>query len=99
MNVPGVRMVDAADGVLGIEWIEGQSVRHLLPGGAGEEDILEQDLENVESGDLADPLKDYGLSVGPYHHSTCSSFFFHPKISSRCLDGSHWHRDCKNASG
>ena len=77
VNVPGVRMVDAADGVLGIEWIEGQSVRRLLPGGAEEEHILEQDFENEEdseSGDLADPLKDYRLSVGLYHF-TCSSFF------------------------
>ncbi|KAL1662179.1 kinase-like domain-containing protein [Schizophyllum commune] len=32
VNVPGVRMVDAADGVLGIEWIDGMSVRKLLPG-------------------------------------------------------------------
>ncbi|KAL1729171.1 kinase-like domain-containing protein, partial [Schizophyllum commune] len=37
VNVPGVRMVDAADGVLGIEWIDGMSVRKLLPGGAEDE--------------------------------------------------------------
>jgi TP53 regulating kinase-like protein len=87
-------MVDAADGVLGIEWIEGESVRHLLPGGAQEEEAIpEQDFENEEddeSGDLADPLKDYGISVGGYH-STCSSFFFSSKNFTRCLDGSHWH--------
>ncbi|KIJ67338.1 hypothetical protein HYDPIDRAFT_84105, partial [Hydnomerulius pinastri MD-312] len=41
VNVPGIRMVDAAEGVLGIEWIDGKSVRALLPGGAeGEEDTL-----------------------------------------------------------
>ncbi|KIK65141.1 hypothetical protein GYMLUDRAFT_194951 [Collybiopsis luxurians FD-317 M1] len=34
INVPGIRMVDATEGVLGIEWIDGQSVRNLLPGGA-----------------------------------------------------------------
>ena len=35
-------MVDASEGVLGIEWIEGKSVRFLLGGGAeGEEEIME----------------------------------------------------------
>ncbi|EDR02472.1 uncharacterized protein LACBIDRAFT_253889, partial [Laccaria bicolor S238N-H82] len=32
VNVPGVRMVDASEGILGIEWIDGKSVRNLLPG-------------------------------------------------------------------
>ncbi|KAI6096722.1 kinase-like domain-containing protein [Pisolithus sp. B1] len=36
VNVPGVRMVDTTDGVLGLEWIEGQPVRVLLPGGSEE---------------------------------------------------------------
>jgi len=30
VHVPGVRMVDAECGVLGLEWIEGRSVRILL---------------------------------------------------------------------
>lgn len=35
-------MVDAAEGILGLEWIDGESVRRLLPGevGEGEEDAL-----------------------------------------------------------
>ncbi|OSX64975.1 hypothetical protein POSPLADRAFT_1135089, partial [Postia placenta MAD-698-R-SB12] len=33
VNVPGIRMVDAAEGILVLEWIEGQSVRYLLGGG------------------------------------------------------------------
>ncbi|KAF8233785.1 hypothetical protein L208DRAFT_1395206 [Tricholoma matsutake] len=68
VHVPGVRMVDAADGVLGIEWIEGKSVRHLLPGGAeAERDISEQVIENegdVQSDDPADSLKEYEIFVG-----------------------------------
>jgi len=61
VNVPGVRMVDAFEGILGIEWIDGKSVRKLLPGGAeGEEE--EEDDEVLEEKD--EPLKDYGISVG-----------------------------------
>ncbi|KNZ82322.1 putative serine/threonine-protein kinase like protein, partial [Termitomyces sp. J132] len=48
VNVPGVRMVDAAAGALGIEWIEGKSVRCLLPG-------VDNDGDNL--------LKEYGVSV------------------------------------
>ncbi|KAF5319219.1 hypothetical protein D9619_008458 [Psilocybe cf. subviscida] len=38
VNVPGVRMVDASEGLLGIEWVEGTIVKRLLPSGASEED-------------------------------------------------------------
>ncbi|KAF8346433.1 kinase-like domain-containing protein [Amanita rubescens] len=31
VRVPGIRMVDAAEGILGLEWIDGQSVRRLIP--------------------------------------------------------------------
>lgn len=34
--MPGIRMVDAAEGVLGLEWIDGKAVRVLLPGGSEE---------------------------------------------------------------
>ncbi|KAF4583740.1 serine/threonine-protein kinase bud32 [Pleurotus pulmonarius] len=40
VNVPGIRMVDATEGILGIEWIEGTCVRKLLPGGAEAETEL-----------------------------------------------------------
>jgi len=71
VNVPGIRMVDVAEGVLGIEWIEGNSVRHLLPDGAeeeGEGEIAEHDdvknEEAVKAGGVGDSLKVYGISVG-----------------------------------
>ncbi|KAF7340218.1 Bud32 protein kinase [Mycena venus] len=58
VNVPGVRMVDAVEGVLGIEWIHGQSVRKLLPGG-GEED----EEESEDSEPPVDLLNVYEISV------------------------------------
>ncbi|KAJ7671956.1 hypothetical protein B0H17DRAFT_1162060 [Mycena rosella] len=62
VNVPGVRMVDAAEGVLGIDWIDGNSVRKLLPGGAGEED--EATSSEDEEPDPVDLLHEYDISVG-----------------------------------
>ena len=67
VNVPGVRMVDASEGILGIEWIDGKSVRKLLPGGAEDEEeendeVLEAGDEPLEGND--EPLKEYGISVG-----------------------------------
>ncbi|KAG2148902.1 kinase-like domain-containing protein [Suillus clintonianus] len=58
--VPGIRMVDVNEGVLGIEWIDGKSVRQLLPGGAELEDISES--EEVDESDATDPITDYGVS-------------------------------------
>ncbi|GBE85637.1 EKC/KEOPS complex subunit BUD32 [Sparassis crispa] len=54
-------MVDAAQGILGIEWIEGQSVRFLLGRGAEGED----ETEEIEEGDEQvedDPLLEYGVT-------------------------------------
>ncbi|KAI0321537.1 hypothetical protein OF83DRAFT_1196328 [Amylostereum chailletii] len=65
VNVPGIRMVDAANGVIGIEWIEGKSVRFLL--GSGDEGVVyEEDGEGADSESPeemeGDPLAEYGLS-------------------------------------
>ncbi|KAF7796242.1 hypothetical protein EIP86_007416 [Pleurotus ostreatoroseus] len=65
VTVPGIRMVDASEGVLGIEWIEGKSVRFLLGGGAeGEEEIIEEADDEVVEEDIVeeDPLVEYGVS-------------------------------------
>jgi len=53
-------MVDATEGVLGIEWIEGKSVRKLLPGES------EGDEEGEEESDeeKLDALKEYEVSIG-----------------------------------
>ena len=63
-----MRMVDATEGVLGIEWIEGRSVRFLLGGGAeDEEEVIgdEIELEAVEDEVQEDPLSDFKVSQGP----------------------------------
>lgn len=66
-------MVDATEGVLGIEWIEGKSVRMLLGGGAeGEEEQVldsEQFFDDAtdtsgESASHVDPLDEYQLTIG-----------------------------------
>jgi hypothetical protein len=60
--VPEIRMVDASEGLLGLEWIEGHSVRQLLPGG-------EEPEEGEEATDLPvepDRLQEYGVDVGKY---------------------------------
>ena len=61
VNVPGIRLVDAAEGVLGIEWIEGKSVRKLLPG--VEEETDEGDDVVNEEGDM---LAEYDISQGAH---------------------------------
>ncbi|KAG8785246.1 serine/threonine-protein kinase bud32 [Ceratobasidium sp. 428] len=60
VSVPGIRFVHADSGVLGIEWIEGLSVRKVLGGGAeGEEEGEEADDEELE--DLSALKETYGL--------------------------------------
>ncbi|KAF9018553.1 kinase-like protein [Hymenopellis radicata] len=59
VNVPGLRMVDASEGVLGLEWIDGQSIRKLIPGAEPEDDD-----DNEEELDVtAESLEEYGLSL------------------------------------
>ncbi|KAI0822124.1 hypothetical protein BC628DRAFT_1327873 [Trametes gibbosa] len=64
VNVPGIRMVDAPEGVLGIEWIDGRSIRFLLGGGAEGEEEVENDSEDVEdeAEPEEDPLQEYGVA-------------------------------------
>ena len=59
VSVPGVRFVDAANGVLGIEWVNGRSIRSLL--GSGDEG------EEADNNDV-DPLVEYGVSKGTISH-------------------------------
>jgi len=67
-------MVDATEGVLGIEWIEGKNIRMLLGGGVeGEEEQLlepegspDDDATDAsgESVSYVDPLDEYQLTIG-----------------------------------
>jgi len=66
-------MVDAAAGVLGIEWIEGKSVSRLLPECANDEENEQNDAAVSTVDDTlkwTDALKEYGVSLGM---SYCSS--------------------------
>lgn len=56
-------MVDATAGLLGIEWIDGKSVKSLLPGGVVEEiseDAISESLARTDQ----NPLNEYGISLG-----------------------------------
>ncbi|KAI0073342.1 hypothetical protein K474DRAFT_1666714 [Panus rudis PR-1116 ss-1] len=63
VNVPGVRLLDASEGVLGIQWIDGQSVRFLLGGGAEGEEVEEiEEGEDDPEHDTDDPNEEDPLS-------------------------------------
>jgi TP53 regulating kinase and related kinases len=66
VSVPGLRFVDVANGVLGIEWVNGRSVRFLLGSGDEGEDA-DGDEDVVE-----DPLIEYGVSKGTISHDVHS---------------------------
>lgn len=57
-------MVDATDGVLGIDWIDGQSVRKLLPGGTEDDGPDDPENQNDTQAGSYNDLKEYGVSVG-----------------------------------
>jgi TP53 regulating kinase-like protein len=72
VSVPGLRFVDAANGVLGIEWVNGKSVRYLLGSrDEGEEGDQEEDEEEGENATAVDedPLAEYAISKGTFSHS------------------------------
>jgi len=64
VSVPGLRFVDAPSGALGIEWVDGKSVRSLLGSGdegeEGEESYCEED-EDVAPTQDEDLLAEYGV--------------------------------------
>ena len=64
-------MVDASEGVLGIEWIEGQCVRKLLPGGEEEEEGDGLKPQGTAVGVDEDPLAEYGITIGEQRTRSC----------------------------
>lgn len=101
--MPGIRFVHAETGVLGIEWIEGTSVRNILGGGAegeeeeeesGEDIADEQDQEVDQDEPEIDQLKEtYGLTEGePFARFTLSSGKGGDgfDLGDRTADGAHW---------
>ena len=70
VNVPGIRMVDAQAGVLGLEWIDGKSVRLLLGGGAENEEEAADDEDLISEESIReDPLGEFGISQGIFFRS------------------------------
>lgn len=93
--MPSIRLVDVSEGVIGIEWIEGSSVRHLLPGGA-EEEVDESQTSEEEF----DPLSDYKITQGkPSRIIIACMLRLMCLCSSRNSDGINWDRDRQNAPG
>lgn len=93
-------MIDASEGVLGLQWIDGLSVRFLLGGGAEGEEVEEVSADEdlaIEEREEEDTLAVYEISQG--------TIFFHPYTRYSASDradfrGDHeedWNRDCKNA--
>lgn len=89
-------MVDAVEGVLGIEWIEGKSVRTLLGGGAEgeEEQVLDSDQFFDDTTDASgesqsvsqvDPLEEYQITIGTFLMPTSL-----PPPDSPCVQTKSW---------
>ena len=62
--MPGLRFVDAASGALGIEWVNGKSVRSLLGSGDEGEEISYEEDEDVALTEDEDLLAEYGVPKG-----------------------------------
>lgn len=82
--VPGLRVVDLKQGVLGMEWIEGWSVREVLGGGQEgdelvqtDEDAVDESLEDSapageEEEDVEALLRSKGVETGKSQSQTCA---------------------------
>ena len=73
VRVPGLRIVDVKSGALGVEWIEGWSVREVLGGGqeedglpepADSEEMQDEDADEAEDDDILEFLSTKGVSEG-----------------------------------
>ena len=69
VNVPGIRMVDVNEGLLGIEWIDGEAVKDVLPSGT-RDNPSDAWPESVGGGDH-NPLNKFGISLGREVQTTC----------------------------
>lgn len=74
VHVPGLRMVDAQEGVIGIEWIEGESVRLLL---GAEDEETDDSEEPSDQTDHEEP--DYDPLV-KFNTTSCKLITLPPQI-------------------
>lgn len=63
INVPGIRLVDVKEGLLGLELIDGKSVRQIVPGATDDEDY-EDEQEGEEYPEPVAPMEEFGVSIG-----------------------------------
>ncbi|GAA5974403.1 hypothetical protein JCM11641_005263 [Rhodosporidiobolus odoratus] len=75
VRVPGLRLVDLSEGVLGIEWVEGWSVREVLGGGQEGDELPEEEAEGdgsteeeEEEEDVGDMLRQRGVDEDTMLH-------------------------------
>ena len=90
--MPGIRFVDAANGVLGVDWVNGKSVRYLL--GSGDEGEVGEDQAIADK----DWLAEYEVSKGTASIISSSLFFF-SLDGTRYVDGDGGHPDSEDAPG
>lgn len=93
--MPGLRFVDAANGVLGIEWVNGRSIRFLL--GSGDEG---EEADGNEDGVVVvdeEPLAEYGVTKGTISYSLHFEHQFFSWDGTRSVDDNGRHRDSKDA--
>ncbi|SGY32977.1 BQ5605_C002g01429 [Microbotryum silenes-dioicae] len=63
--VPALRLVDTNQGVLGLEWIEGNSIREVL-GGSKEEDQIMQDDEHAQHDSIEELWRQRVADLRPF---------------------------------
>ena len=71
IGVPGIRLVDEYNGLLGLEFIEGKSVRQILPGTDDDEDEDEgedggygEEEGKDEKWNIEEQAKEFGVTHG-----------------------------------
>jgi hypothetical protein len=64
VTVPGVRFIDLTEGVLGMEWIEGHSVRALLGGEPEQDETEDVDGPSPSPSILPPNISAYGVTDG-----------------------------------
>lgn len=57
--------MDVKEGLLGLELIDGKSVRQIVPGATDDEDCGEdEEPEGEEDPEPVDPIREFGVTIG-----------------------------------
>ncbi|GJN91943.1 hypothetical protein Rhopal_004971-T1 [Rhodotorula paludigena] len=105
VRVPGLRLVDVRQGCLGMEWIEGWSVREVLGGGQEEQDDATTDAAEAEAEEIGALLLAAGVDEDTMLHAVGREIgkmhlaeIIHGDLTTsnmmvRLLPGSHTHKE------